>query len=178
MHPISAILFVLALTLSLTACQTRPSLSVPNAIKPYKSEVIQGNFISSEQVTALRAGMPRAQVRNILGTPLLADIFHPNRWDYVFSIERDNVVYKTLRLTVHFDGDQLVRWDGDTMPSETEFVQTLTSGRKIGKVPPLAASNKELTDFASRENAKVKPPSANDETAAPNSRTYPPLEKN
>ncbi len=181
MHPIPAAVFTFALAASLAACSYRPTLpklSIPNAIKPYKAEVVQGNFVSSEQVAALRAGMPRAQVRNILGTPLLNDVFHANRWDYVFTIERDGIVSKALRLTVHFNGEQLARWEGDTMPSETEFVQTLTSGRKIGKIPPLTASDKELTDFANRENSKAKTSATTIEPAAVGSKTYPPLEPN
>lgn len=187
MHPFSTAsvfgraLAIFALVASLAACSYRPrlpDLSIPNAIKPYKSEVIQGNFVSSEQVAALRAGMPRAQVRNILGTPLLNDVFHPDRWDYVFTIERDGIVSKALRLTVHFNGEQLARWEGDAMPSETEFVQTLTSGRKIGKIPPLAASDKELADFAKRENSKTKTSTTSSDSAAVGAKTYPPLEPN
>jgi outer membrane protein assembly factor BamE len=64
------------------------------------------------------------------------------------------------------------------MPSETEFVQTLTSGRKIGKIPPLTASDKELTDFANRENSKAKTSATTIEPAAVGSKTYPPLEPN
>jgi outer membrane protein assembly factor BamE len=183
MHPFSAAFFgrtlaILACIASVVACSYRPTLSVPNAIKPYKSEVVQGNFVSSEQVAALRTGMPRAQVKNILGTPLLIDVFHANRWDYVFTMERDGIVSKALRLTVHFNGDRLTRWDGDTMPSETEFVQTLNSGRKIGKIPPLAASDKELADFAARENSKTKTSATSSEPAAVGNKTYPPLEPN
>jgi outer membrane protein assembly factor BamE len=176
MHPIFATTLLIAVATSFIGCTSRPKLSVPNAIKPYKSEVIQGNFIASEQVAALRTGMPRATVRNILGTPLLASVFHADRWDYIFTIERDNVVSRALRLTVHFEGDQLVRWNGDTMPSETEFVQTLTSGRQIGKVPPLAASEKDLAAFSSRENSKVKQTGGTDEPAANPTKTYPSLE--
>ena len=183
MHHFSAAVFgrTLAMLICLSgvvACSYRPTLSVPNAIKPYKSEVVQGNFVSSEQVAALRSGMPRAQVRNILGTPLLNDVFHANRWDYVFTIERDGIVSKALRLTVHFNGEQLARWEGDVMPSETEFVQTLTSGRKIGKIPPLTASDKELADFANRENSKVKASTTNNEPATVGNKAYPPLEPN
>ena len=184
MHPFPTA-FVFARTLGMLiciagvgACSYRPTISVPNAIKPYKSEVVQGNFVSSEQVAALRAGMPRTQVRNILGTPLLNDVFHANRWDYVFTIERDGIISKTLRLTVHFNGDQLTRWEGDAMPSETEFVQTLTSGRKIGKIPPLSASDKELADFANRENSKTKTSTTNSEPTTVGNKTYPPLEPN
>ena len=183
MHPLPTVsvfgrvLAILACITGVAACSYRPTISVPNAIKPYKSEVVQGNFVSSEQVAALRAGMPRNQVRNILGTPLLNDVFHANRWDYVFTIEQDGVLSKALRLTVYFNGETLVRWEGDAMPSETEFVNSLSSGRKIGKIPPLAANEKDLAQFAERENSKTKiPPAANEATPAPANKIYPPLE--
>ena len=165
-------LFISALALlaaSLQACVTRP----------YKADVVQGNFVSSEQVTALRAGMPKAQVRNILGTPLLTDLFHADRWDFVFTIEHAGVVSKPRRLTTYFKGDILERWEGDAMPSESEFVQSLDSGRKIGKVPPLSASEKDLDAFSARENRRS---STTDNIASPAPSTstgvkiYPPLE--
>lgn len=165
-------LFISALALlavGLSACTTRP----------YKADVVQGNFVSSEQVAALRAGMPKTQVRNILGTPLLTDLFHANRWDYVFTIERAGVVSKPRRLTAYFKGDAIERWEGDAMPSESEFVQSLDSGRKIGKPPPLSASEKDLDAFSARENRR---PSAADSIVSPppntstGVKTYPPLE--
>lgn len=160
---------LLALGTALTACST----------KPYKAEVVQGNFVSSEQVAALRAGMPKTQVRNILGTPLLTDLFHADRWDYVFTIESKGKVTQPRRLTVYFKGDTLAKWDGDTMSSEVEFVQSLDSGRKIGKIPPLVATEKELSDFAAQRNSSLKP--TDNAVALPSSpaggaKTYPPLE--
>jgi outer membrane protein assembly factor BamE len=180
MHPIPAAVFTFALAASLAACSYRPTLptlSIPNAVKPYKAEVVQGNFVSSEQVAALRAGMPRQQVRQILGTPLLTDVFHANRWDYIFTIERDGVLSKALRLTVYFNGEQLERWEGDAMPSEAEFVEGLASGRKIGKIPPLTATDKALAEFAARENSKTKAaPAPSETTANTTTKAYPPLE--
>jgi outer membrane protein assembly factor BamE len=160
---------LIVLGASLSSCSTRL----------YKADVVQGNFVSSEQVAALRAGMPKPQVRNILGTPLLTDIFHANRWDYVFSMERAGVTSKTRRLTVYFKDDTLERWEGDTMPSEAEFVQSLDSGRKVGVVPPLVANENDLAAFSTRENTRAK---TND--MVPNStpssvsgaKIYPPLE--
>ena len=52
---------------------------------------MQGNFVSKEQVEALRPGMSRQQVRDILGTPLVTSVFHADRWDYVFTIKRQGV---------------------------------------------------------------------------------------
>jgi outer membrane protein assembly factor BamE len=159
--------------IGLAACRSSPTLAVPEVLKPYKAEVVQGNFVSSEQVAALRAGMLKAQVRNILGTPLLTDIFHAERWDYVFTIERNGVVSKPRRLTVYFKGDALERFEGDTMPSEAEFVRSLDSGRKVGAIPPLTASERELAEFAARENSKSK---VTIDSPLPQPKIYPPLE--
>lgn len=157
------------------------SIEAPAVV--YKTEVVQGNFVSSEQVAALRAGMPKGQVKNILGTPLLTDIFHEDRWDYVFTIARDGKVQTPRKLTTFFKGEILDRWEGDVMPSEADFVKTLNSGRKLEKVPPLEASNRQLTEFAKRENTGAQSTKSQSTTtvnpqgsAATQSKTYPPLE--
>ncbi len=69
------------------------------AVTPYKVEVVQGNFVSKEQVAALKPGMSRQQVREVLGTSLLTDVFHANRWDYVFTIRRQGVEPQQRHLT-------------------------------------------------------------------------------
>ncbi len=146
------------------------------AVKPYKPEVVQGNFVSREQVAALRSGMPRAQVRNILGTPMLIDVFHPSRWDYVFTIEQSGVLTKTYTLTVYFNKDIFDHWEGDELPTETEFIGFIRSGRAAGKIPALAAEEKDLIEFSKRENAREKSPPPESSPPAPAAKTYPPLE--
>ena len=67
--------------------------------------------------------MTRDQVQFLLGTPLLTDVFHANRWDYVFSFKRGNTqVVQQRRFTVFFDNDRLVRFGGDELPSEYELI--------------------------------------------------------
>ncbi len=80
-------------SLSLGACSsvTDRTRDMLYAVTPYKVEVVQGNFVSKEQVEALKPGMSRQQVREILGTSLLTDVFHSDRWDYVFTIRRQGV---------------------------------------------------------------------------------------
>ena len=91
--------------------------------RPYVPDVVQGNFISSEQYAKLEVGQSREQVRQILGTPLLASYFHANRWDYVFEFKRANqVMGKERRVTVFFDGDKLVKFQGDALPTDVELV--------------------------------------------------------
>ena len=91
--------------------------------RPYVPDVVQGNFISSEQYAKLQVGMSREQVRQILGTPLLASYFHANRWDYVFEFKRaGRQMSKERRVTVFFEGDKLVKFQGDALPTEVELV--------------------------------------------------------
>ena len=75
--------------------------------------------------------MSRQQVRDILGTPLLTSIFHGDRWDYVFTLERRKVETQKYRLTVYFKGDALERFEGDTMPTEAEFVSSFDAVRPV-----------------------------------------------
>ena len=146
-------------------------------ITPYKVDVIQGNFISKEQVDFLKAGMTRAQVKDVLGTPLLTSLFHADRWDYVFTLKRQGVEPQSFKYTVFFKGDALERFEGDTMPNEAEFIAKLDSRRKLGKVPILEATEEQLNKNAKSGAAPtVNAASANAPAAAPTATVYPPLE--
>jgi outer membrane protein assembly factor BamE len=96
----------------------------------YKSEIAQGNFVSKEQVAALKLGMPRLQVADILGTPLLVSVFHADRWEYVFNLKRQGIDTPSYKLTVYFKGDVLDKIDGSNMPTEQEFIETLSGNKK------------------------------------------------
>ncbi|WP_298932464.1 outer membrane protein assembly factor BamE [uncultured Ramlibacter sp.] len=145
--------------------------SFASSLAPYKIQVVQGNFVSKEQVDALQPGMSRQQVRDVLGTPLVASVFHSNRWDYIFTLRRQGVEPQSRKLTVFFKGDQLERFEGDTMPSEADFVATLDVKRRTGKVPPLEASEESLAKFGGKPAAQ---PVAAPEP--PPAVSYPPLE--
>lgn len=164
----------------LTACgsfdkASHSIASAASAATPYKVEVVQGNFVSREQVEALAPGMSRQQVRDILGTPLLTSVFHADRWEYVFTLKRKDVEIQTRKLTVFFEGDRFVRHEGDEMPSEADFVATLASKKAGGKVPVLEATPAQLARFpAPAESAtEINPTSP---TGTP--KQYPPLETN
>src|SRR5713226_10267094 len=75
---------LLALPIVTAACSVLPNLS------PYRMEIQQGNYITQEMVAQLKPGLTRDQVRYVLGTPLVNDIFHEERWDYVFLRQRAN----------------------------------------------------------------------------------------
>ena len=102
----------LALAAGLSAC------SVPRipGITPYKMDIQQGNFVAQDAVSQLKPGMSKDQVRLALGTPLLTDIFHANRWDYVYWHEDAAGKRDRRKLAVHFDeGGRLTRVDGDVV---------------------------------------------------------------
>ena len=102
------IVLVLLLPPLLAACNPLRVLSV------YRMEIQQGNYVTQEMVSKLQAGMTRDQVRFVLGTPLLVDIFHDNRWDYVYRRQRSGSrEVEERRLSVFFDNDRLVRIEGD-----------------------------------------------------------------
>lgn len=143
-------------------------------ITPYKIDIVQGNVVTREQAEVLKPGMARAQVRDILGTPLVASVFHANRWDYVFTFSRQGQEPQRRRLTVFFRDDVLEKVEADPLPSETEFVASLDVKRRSGKAPALEATPEQLKTFAER-NAASPAPSAAPATVVP-SATYPPLE--
>jgi outer membrane protein assembly factor BamE (lipoprotein component of BamABCDE complex) len=105
----------LALELSkavVTPPPPRGMLSIAG-VTPYKIDIQQGNNVSQAEVSQLKLGMSREQVRALLGTPLLTDIFHGNRWDYVYFREHSDGSREQRRFALHFDGDKLARLDGD-----------------------------------------------------------------
>ena len=144
---------------------------VATALTPYTVEVVQGNFVSKEQVEALQKGMNRDQVRQVLGTPLVTSVFHEERWDYVFTLKRQGLDPQRRSLTVFYNNDLMDRVAGDTMPSESEFVSTLDNKRKLGRVPRLEATEAELQKFPRSPAAAVQPV-----PAPATSTNYPPLE--
>ena len=128
--------------------------------------------MSREQRQYLRPGMTRAQVRDVLGTPLVTSLFHADRWDYTFSIRRQGVDPQQFRLTLYFSNDVLSSIESDELPSETEFVQRLTTSRPMGKVPTLEATEEQLQKFPVNRNSQSQP--AAPQTPLP--ANYPPLE--
>ncbi|WP_442918856.1 outer membrane protein assembly factor BamE [Limnohabitans sp.] len=139
----------------------------------YKPEVVQGNFVSREQVQALRAGMPRQAVRDVLGTPLVTSLFHAERWDYAFTIRRQGAEPQQRRFSVFFKGDALDRIEGDALPTEAEFAAKLDNRRPPTKLPVLKATESDLAKFPVKPDAASVPALP----AAPGgSVSYPPLE--
>jgi len=102
--------------LLLAACASESSLRnyVPLIVTPYRIDIQQGNFITPDMVQKLAVGQTREQVRFILGTPLLVDIFRANRWDYVFRSSKGWSEAEKRKLIVYFDAaGRVERWEAD-----------------------------------------------------------------
>jgi outer membrane protein assembly factor BamE len=178
LSPCARLVAIVAVPLLLTACAQTGSLgtqmsTLGGLITPYRIDILQGNVVVREQVDALQPGMSREQVRNILGTPLLASAFHADRWDYVFSLKRQGQLVQQRRVTVFFEQDMLSRFDADELPTEEAFVASLAARPVTGKAPNLEATEEQLRAFAERHNAASRDPLP---VLPPSGVNYPPLE--
>lgn len=121
---ITFLLVSLSLSLSLFGCSSKgkgnPVSEQSSALERlpfvYQMPVQQGNIITEDMVDSLRPGMSKRQVRFLLGTPLLVDFFHADRWDYTYTLRRGHEPRETKRLTLFFEDDALVRVEGDMRP--------------------------------------------------------------
>ena len=95
-----------------------PALLAGCMLAPHKIDIQQGNYVDQEMVAKLKPDMTRSQVRFILGTPLVADVFHADRWDYVYLNGKAGDVRRQRKITVVFEGDKLKYIDGDVVATE------------------------------------------------------------
>ncbi|MBK6975343.1 MAG: outer membrane protein assembly factor BamE [Candidatus Methylophosphatis roskildensis] len=94
-----------------------PACSVTQYLNPYLVDIRQGNYVTQDMVAQLKPGMTKDQVRFALGTPLVTDIFHGERWDYVYRFKPGRGDVQQRHLSVFFDQGKLVRVGGDVVAS-------------------------------------------------------------
>ena len=121
------ILFVVTCTALTTAC----SSTISN-LKPFKLEIQQGNVVTSKMLLQLRPGMTKSQVRYIMGTPLIVDSFHTNRWDYIFQLRQSGKITEQKRVVLEFENELLKIVRGDVMPAGAD------AGAGVVKLTPAA----------------------------------------
>jgi len=174
--PLLASLVGGACVLSLSACSSLGlSEAKPETLfglfTPYRVDVVQGNVVTQEVMAQIQPGLGRLQVREILGTPLLADPFHTDRWDYVFTIDRQGVPPQKRRVSVFFKGDVVERFDTEALPAEREFVaaidKPLLKPEPVLEMPPQDVA-KLPTPLRNEASRKLPVGAARD---------YPPLER-
>jgi outer membrane protein assembly factor BamE len=110
--PFTPTLLVLALLLG--GCSSVPMLP---GLSAYRMDIQQGNYVTQDMVAKLKPGMSKAQVRFALGTPLIVDPFHVDRWDYVYVLQKRGKVVEHRRLVVLFENEKLLRLEGDVTPA-------------------------------------------------------------
>jgi len=111
---------------------------------PFRIDIQQGNFVSSEMLAQLKVGMTPEQVRFTLGTPLLVDVFHAPRWEYIFRLQRSSGEVTTSRVTVFFKDDRVASFEGGDLPTEAEYLARIAGAAPVAKqlpilIPPKAA---------------------------------------
>lgn len=148
--------------------------AVLGLFSPHRIDIQQGNVVTQEQLARVKPGMNRLQVRDALGTPLLADSFHPDRWDYVFTLRQGGRQLQNRNVVLFFDGDVLKSIEAPELPSELEFINSIS---RRGRV--VAAAQLELTPEQLKAlpiPPKAEPQAPVDTVTPPTPRTYPPLE--
>tara|TARA_Y100001936_G_scaffold146000_2_gene142373 strand:+ start:13552 stop:14094 length:543 start_codon:yes stop_codon:yes gene_type:complete len=137
---------ILLVLLFITGCSFLPS--VPSVL--YKIDVQQGNVITQEMVDKLKLGMTRSQVRFVLGSALIDDIFHDDRWDYVYRLEQDGILVDEYKLTVFFENDKLIRTTGDFVSPITSISskRSISEEKSSESIPDLAPSIEQHEDSA------------------------------
>ncbi|GAA6132698.1 outer membrane protein assembly factor BamE [Halopseudomonas sabulinigri] len=121
------LLLLCTLSITLSGCGFIPGV--------YKIDVQQGNVVTQEMVDQLRPGMTQRQVRFIMGTPLLQDTFHPDRWDYLYSMKSGRQDRVQERISLNFEDNRLVGLSGDFMPgtsTDEEIMGSQESNRSDG----------------------------------------------
>ena len=116
--PVAVFAVVAVLAVLLAGCGTwKTYMPDIQQFGVYKLDINQGNYLTQDLVEKLKVGQTRAQVRQVLGTPLLTSAFHDNRWDYVYEYTRSGKRVEHRAFTVYFVDDKLARWEGDEMPA-------------------------------------------------------------
>lgn len=123
------LILALSALLGLAACSAERVSLFPS----YKLKIIQGNELEPRAVAALRPGMTKDQVLLLLGSPILRDAFHTDRWDYTFNTSRNGIIKERSNLTVYFENGVLVRTEGTsckTLPKPSKTAKTQTNHKE------------------------------------------------
>ena len=122
----------------LAACSNTPQIT--NYLTPYRIDVRQGNFVTQEMVAQLKPGLTRDQVRFILGSPLVADMFHADRWDYIYRFRPGRGEVQQRTMTVFFQDNKLTRVAGDVIAEEATTGQAPRPTTQVVEIPAPAGA--------------------------------------
>jgi outer membrane protein assembly factor BamE len=135
-------LFVLSVLPLLAACADSPHIT--SYVSPYRIDIRQGNMVTQEMVAQLKPGLSKDQVRFILGTPLVADMFHADRWDYVYRFQpgREHKEVQQRHLVVHFVDGKLSRVGGDVVANDPAAAAPTRAASRVIDIAPAGEAAK------------------------------------
>lgn len=166
----------LLIVLPLAGCSSWPSSTdgLLGLISPYRIDIQQGNVVTQEQLARVKPGMNRLQVRDALGSPLLTDAFHPDRWDYIFTLRQGGTVVQRRNVVLVFNGDVLKAIEAPELPTEREFIESIARSGRVVAAADLELTPEQLKNLPIPAKVAPPPPADTGTPAAP--RSYPPLE--
>ncbi len=129
-------IFAILFSLLLAACSAAPT------VKPYRIDIRQGNVVTQEMVAQLKPGLTKDQVRFVLGSPLVADMFHTDRWDYIYYFNPGQGELQQRRLTVFFEQGKLARLAGDVVAGD-KWLQETTPAQPANRIIDIPAAPKK-----------------------------------
>lgn len=150
--------------------------SILGLVTPHRVDIQQGNVVTQEQVARLKPGMNRLQVRDILGSPLLADPFHADRWDYVFTLRQSGRPLQRRNVALSFNGDILKDIEAPELPTEREFIDSIARTGRIVAAADLELTPEQLRSLPIAPRGAPLPPASGIPNPIPPNRTFPPLE--
>lgn len=150
--------------------------AVLGLVTPYRIDIQQGNVVTQDQIDRIKPGMNRLQVRDILGTPLLADAFHADRWDYVFTLRQPRRALQRRSVVLVFDGDVLKSIDAPELPTEREFIDSIARSGRAVTAAALELTPEQIQALPAPPPTASAPAQAAQGAPAAPPRQYPPLE--
>jgi len=124
----------LGCALVMAGCAAKRDNQSSGFFSPYRIDLPQGNYLTTEMLDQVKPGMNREQVRQLLGAPLLNPLFRPDRWDYVFRYQYPNGRAELRRVAVIFKDDQIATIRADTLPASETVIDPALPGYR----PPVA----------------------------------------
>lgn len=130
----SSLITALAAASLLTACSFG---TIAQKVDPYRIDIRQGNYVDQAMVAQLKRGMTREQVRFVLGSPLVVDIFRTNRWDYVYRFKPGSGEPEQRVFSVFFVDDKLDHVEGDIQAGDAQnaAAEQKSSRTRVVEVP-------------------------------------------
>ena len=145
-------------------------------VSPYRIDIQQGNVVTQEQLARVKPGMNRLQVRDALGSPLLTDAFHPDRWDYIFTLRQSGRPVQRRNVVLVFNGDVLKTIEAPELPTEREFIDSISRSGRIVAAADLELTPEQLKNLPIPRGGRCRRLPAGIRHADTATRTFPPLE--